>query len=59
MVGGEWAVLDRELTRADGRELAAKAKAEAEQLWKRLDDIEAHPFRPKGGQRWPSPASIA
>jgi hypothetical protein len=59
MVGGEWVVLDRRLARVDQDELAAKARVEAERLWKRLGEIDAHRFHPKGGLRWPSPRSIA
>jgi putative selenium metabolism protein SsnA len=55
MVDGEWVVLDRRLTQVDQQELAAAARAEAGRLWKRLEDIEVHPFSPKGGLRWPSP----
>ena len=55
MVGGQWAVLDRRLARADQRELAEGARTEAERLWKRLDAIGPHPFQPKGGRPWPSP----
>jgi putative selenium metabolism protein SsnA len=58
MIGGEWVVLDRRLTRADGQELAAEARAQAERLWKRLEDIPQHEFEPKGGLRWPSPLMI-
>ena len=42
MVGGEWVVRDRKLTRVDQQELAAEARLEAERLWKRLDDVGAH-----------------
>jgi len=59
MVGGEWAVLDRRLTRVDQQQLAAEARGQAERLWKRLDEIEPHTFHPKGGRRWPSPLTIA
>ena len=59
MVDGEWVVLDRQLTRADQRELAAEARIEAERLWHRLDETPAHEFEPKGGRRWPSPLKIA
>ncbi len=55
MVAGQWVVLDRKLTRLDQQELAAEATLEAEGLWKRLDDVGAHPFHPKGGRPWPSP----
>lgn len=56
MVAGEWAVVDRQLTRVSQDELTAHAVAEAERLWQRLDDIDAHPFEPKGGRPWPFPA---
>jgi cytosine/adenosine deaminase-related metal-dependent hydrolase len=58
MVGGEWVVLDRRLTRADARDLAADARVQAERLWKRLEEIPQHEFEPKGGLRWPSPLTI-
>ena len=50
MVAGEWVVLDRRLARADQQELAAAALVEAERLWRRLDEIGAHEFEPKGGR---------
>ena len=53
MTAGEWVVLDRRLTRADGRVLAAEAVGQARRLWSRLDEIGPHEFRPKGGRRWP------
>jgi putative selenium metabolism protein SsnA len=49
MVAGEWVVRDRRLVLADGEALAADALAQAERLWRRLDDVDAHPFEPKGG----------
>ena len=49
MVAGEWAVLDRQLTRADQQALAAEATVEAGRLWTRLDEIGPHQFEPKGG----------
>jgi len=58
MVAGEWVVLDRRLTRMDEQELAAKARFQADRLWKRLDEIGPHEFEPKGGRRWPSPLTI-
>jgi putative selenium metabolism protein SsnA len=58
MVGGDWVVLDRRLTRADHQELAAHARAEAARLWSRLDEIPQHEFEPKGGLRWPSQLTI-
>ncbi len=56
MVAGEWVVLDRQLAKLDQRQLAAEARVEAERLWRRLDEIGPHPFEPKGGRPWPSPA---
>ena len=58
MVNGEWVVLDRRLTRVDEHELAADARAQADRLWQRLDEIGPHEFEPKGGRRWPSPLTI-
>jgi putative selenium metabolism protein SsnA len=58
MVAGEWVVLDRQLVRADHRELAVEARMQAERLWRRLEDVPAHEFEPKGGLRWPSPLTI-
>ncbi|HSF60133.1 MAG TPA: amidohydrolase family protein [Gaiellaceae bacterium] len=58
LVAGEWVVLDRQLTRLDAQELAAEARAQAERLWKRLDEIGPHEFEPKGGRRWLSPLTI-
>ena len=55
MVAGELVVADRRLTRIDQQQLAAKASAEAERLWRRLEEIPPHDFEPKGGRRWPSP----
>jgi putative selenium metabolism protein SsnA len=54
MVAGEWVVLDRRLARADQHELAVSARAEAERLWRRLEEIGPHEFEPRGGRRWPS-----
>jgi len=55
MVAGEWVVLDGQLVRVDHREFAAQARAQAERLWSRLDEIPQHDFEPKGGLRWQSP----
>jgi cytosine/adenosine deaminase-related metal-dependent hydrolase len=49
MVAGEWSVLDRRLARHDGAELAASAAEQAARLWRRLEEIQPHPFQPKGG----------
>ena len=58
MVAGEWVVRDRRLTRVDQDELAFSARAEAERLWRRLDDTPPHEFEPKGDP-WPSPLITA
>jgi putative selenium metabolism protein SsnA len=50
MVAGEWVVRDRRLARVDQGELVAHALPEAERLWRRLDEIPAHAFEPKGGR---------
>jgi cytosine/adenosine deaminase-related metal-dependent hydrolase len=49
MVAGEWVVTDRRLVRVEQQELVAGALDEAERLWRRLDDVPAHTFEPKGG----------
>ncbi len=49
MVAGAWVVTDRTLANVDQRELAADALAQAERLWRRLDEIGPHEFEPKGG----------
>ena len=49
MVGGQWVVQDRSLTRLDADEVAAAAFAQAERLWERLDETPPHRFEPKGG----------
>ncbi|MCZ7589114.1 MAG: amidohydrolase family protein [Gaiella sp.] len=59
MVAGEWVVLDRRLARVDQQELVERARPQAERLWARLDEIDPHPFEPKGGRRWPSPLQTA
>jgi len=52
MVAGEWVVSDRRLTRIDQDALAAEACAQAQRLWRRLDDVAPHPFAPKGEPSW-------
>ncbi len=52
MVAGEWAVLDRRLANADQAQLVDAARAEAAQLWERLDELGPHDFSPKGGRQW-------
>ncbi len=59
MVAGEWVVLDRRPTRVDADELAAAARAEAERLWRRLEEVGPHEFQPRGGRRWQSPLATA
>jgi putative selenium metabolism protein SsnA len=54
MVAGEWVVRDRRLALVDQDELAVSARADAERLWRRLDDIPPHLFEPKGERPWPS-----
>ena len=49
MVAGAWVVTDRTLANVDQRRLAADAHAQAERLWRRLDEIGPHEFEPKGG----------
>jgi len=58
MVAGEWVVRDRRLVRVDQDDLASSARAEAERLWRRLDDTPPHEFEPKGDP-WPSPLITA
>ena len=58
MVAGVWVVLDRRLTRADHRELAAEARDQAERLWERLEEVPQHELEPEGGLRCPSPLTI-
>jgi putative selenium metabolism protein SsnA len=49
MVGGEWSVLDRRLTRVDAAELTRRCLTAAEALWQRMDGVDEHPFEPAGG----------
>src|SRR5436309_2053642 len=51
MVAGELVVADRRLTRVDQHKVAADAAEVAPRLWQRLEDIEPHPFEPKGVSR--------
>jgi putative selenium metabolism protein SsnA len=52
MVAGEWVVSDRRLTRVDQDALASESCAQAQRLWRRLDDVAPHPFAPKGEPSW-------
>jgi putative selenium metabolism protein SsnA len=49
MVAGEMVVADRLLTRVDQDEVVATAREQAERLWRRIDELPAHPFEPGGG----------
>jgi len=49
MVAGEMVVADRLLTRVDQDEVAAAAREQAEGLWRRIDELPAHPFGPGRG----------
>ena len=44
MVGGEWVVQDRRLTRVDQEQLAREARVDAGRLWRRLEQIPASRF---------------
>ncbi len=59
LVAGEWAVRDRRLARVDQDELAVVARHAAASLWRRLDDLDSHPFEAKGARRWRSPTTVA
>jgi putative selenium metabolism protein SsnA len=48
MVAGQMVVADRLLTRVDQDEIAATAREQAERLWRRIDELPAHPFEPSG-----------
>ena len=49
VVGGSVVVRDRRLVHAGEAELRAFSQAAAQELWRRMDDIEEHPFAPTGG----------
>ena len=49
MVAGEMVVADRLLTKVDQDEVAATAREQAERLWRRMDELPAHPFEPGRG----------
>ena len=51
LVAGELVVADGRLVRVDQDELAAKAAAGAARLWRRLEAIGPHTFRPEGSRR--------
>lgn len=49
MVAGDVVVRDRRLTRMPDAELGARCREGAELLWRRMDEMPAHPFEPQGG----------
>lgn len=50
VVGGEVAVREGELANADRAELVARSREEARRLWRRIDEVPAHPFEPAGAE---------
>ncbi len=50
VVNGEVVVRERRLTRADETEVRARSREATEQLWRRMDALEAHPFDPEGSR---------
>jgi cytosine/adenosine deaminase-related metal-dependent hydrolase len=48
VVSGEVVVRDRRLVRVHEDELRARSREQAERLWRRMDQIQAHPFHPEG-----------
>jgi putative selenium metabolism protein SsnA len=48
-VAGEQVIAAGRSTRLDEAELAAASTAQATRLWRRVDEIPPHPFRPRGG----------
>ncbi len=53
VVDGEVVVRERRITRAVEADLRARCRVGAEQLWRRMEDLDAHPFEPEGAARWP------
>lgn len=49
VVDGEVVVRERRLTRAAEAEVRARCRGAAAGLWRRMDEIAAHPFEPQGG----------
>ncbi|HEY1319588.1 MAG TPA: amidohydrolase family protein [Streptosporangiaceae bacterium] len=49
IVAGELVVADGRSTRVDEAQVAAEAARETARLWQRLEQLEPHPFSPKGG----------
>jgi putative selenium metabolism protein SsnA len=51
LMNGEMVVRDRRLTRVDEADLRARSREFAERLWRRIDDVDEHPFVPQGAGR--------
>lgn len=49
VVNGEIVVRNRELTRMPEAGLRGRCREFGELLWRRMDELEAHPFEPAGG----------
>ncbi len=49
VVAGDVVVRDRRLVRPSEAELRSRCREAAEVLWRRMDDLAAHPFEPQGG----------
>ena len=49
VVDGEVVVRDRRLIRAAEAEVRARSRDAADALWRRMDELPAHPFEPAGG----------
>ena len=52
VVGGELVVRSGRPVRVDADALATEARAGATRLWRRLDDIDVHPFEPVDAASW-------
>jgi len=50
VVNGEVVVRERRLAKDSEAEVRARCRVAAEQLWRRMDALEAHPFEPEGGR---------
>jgi putative selenium metabolism protein SsnA len=48
MVGGEWAVSQRQLTRVDAKELTVRCNEAAGRLWQRMEGVREHPYAVAG-----------
>jgi putative selenium metabolism protein SsnA len=52
IVAGDLVVRDRRLVRADSEALAAESRAAASRLWRRLDEVDVHPFEALEAPAW-------